>query len=48
MTALATAIACAEKAAPYIHARIQAVTHSGSVDSKITGKLSVTWGDGSK
>ena len=42
------AISCAEKAAPYIHARIAAVTHSGSVDGMLTGKLIVTWGDGSK
>ena len=45
---LHTAVSWAEKAAPYIHARIAAVTHSGSVDGKLTGKLIVTWGDGSK
>ena len=43
-----TAVSWAEKAAPYIHARIAAVTHSGSVDGKLAGKLIVTWGDGSK
>ena len=43
-----TAVSWAEKAAPYIHARIAAVAHSGSVDGKLTGKLIVTWGDGSK
>ena len=36
----------AKKAAPYIHARIAAVTHSGSVDGKLTGKLIIEWGDG--
>ena len=39
---VATAIACAEKAAPYIHARIQAVSLDGTLDTKVTGNLVVT------
>ena len=38
------AISCAEKAAPYIHARIQAVSLDGNVDTKVEGRLEVFWG----
>ena len=40
------AVACAEKAATFIHPRMQTITHGGALDSKITGKLIVEWGDG--
>ena len=33
---LAMAITCAEKAAPYMHAKIAAVQHSGNVDTSLT------------
>lgn len=41
------AVMWAEKAAPYVHARIQAIAHTGSVDTNVSGRLVVTWGDGS-
>ena len=41
---LMLALSCAERSAPYIHARLQATAVSGNLDSKVTGKLVVTWG----
>ena len=44
---LHNAVAWADKAAPYVHPRLQTVSHDGSVDGHLTGKLTITWGDGS-
>ena len=41
---LMLALSCAERSAPYIHARIQAVSLDGNLDTKVTGNLVVTWG----
>ena len=41
---LMLALSCAERSAAYIHPRIQAVSLEGSVDSKVSGNLVVTWG----
>ena len=41
---LHNAVNWADRAAPYVHARIQSIAHSGSVDSEVTGRLVVTWG----
>ena len=38
------AVSCAEKAATFIHPRMQTITHGGSLDTKVTGRLLVTWG----
>ena len=38
------AIACAEKAAPYMHARIATVNVGGQGDNPLVGKLIVEWG----
>ena len=43
---LHNAVAWADKAAPYVHPRLQTVAHSGSVDGQVSGKLTVVWGDG--
>jgi hypothetical protein len=40
----AMAISCAEKAAPYMHAKIATVTVGGQADNPLVGKLIVEWG----
>ena len=41
---LLLALSCAERSAPYIHPRIQAVSLDGNLDSKVEGRLEVFWG----